>query len=236
MRVALFVLIYFTHSLAFGQHASLVVQGPEQPEMKLFLNGAPWNATSASRIQIDSIGLGVQTVDIQIEDSLKTLLRTSIFTYPNITYVLSLNTEEDSLSLTQHEISTQYSDETNKNLTETVVTDAREMEINVFQPSENQCAIPLTPNDITEVKEQVKLVYFEKEKTQIIEDLLASSCYTVSQINELISLVDNEERRLGLIKITYPNCFNRSEFTSLKSLFLLERYQKEFNSWINSLK
>lgn len=229
------ILLALCTSPGMAQNASLIFNAPEQPHLNLFLDGQPADSAFSASVVIDSLGLGEHTLDVQLEDSARTFMRTSLFAYPGITYFINLQPSETGWQLTQSE-GMNTNEEASREVLDSEIATARPMEVNVFKTAEQKCTMPLTPQEVNKLKTQLKEVYFEKERSQLLADFFESSCFTVSQIRELIGLIDNESRRLDLIKTAYSNCFDRQHFGNLSNEFLLDKYATDFQTWLNAKK
>lgn len=218
-----------------AQNASLIFNRPEQPRLNLFLDGQVVDSALTASVAIDSLGLGEHTLDIQLEDSTRTFMRTSLFAYPGITYFINLQSSEMGWQLTQSE-GMSDEEQVSRAVQDAETAAARPMEVNVFKAVEQKCTLPLTPQEVDDLKIQLKEVYFEKERSRLLADFFESSCFTVAQIRDLIGLIDNESRRLDLIKTAYSNCFDRQRYTELNAEFLLDKYATDFQTWLNTKK
>jgi len=73
---------------------------------------------------------------------------------------------------------------------------------------------------------------FERDREKLLKQILGVSCLTTQQISSLLHQVEDEERRLDLLKRAYSQCFNKHAYQELESLLYLSRSKEDFKKWL----
>ncbi len=206
---------------------------PDSLEVTLFLDGneiaTPFilGEDGAKHLTIDSLSTSKHFVDVLIEDSLQTYLRTDLSLDTSVvpklrliknasTYTLKLDNAEEALA---------------RNYTSIESTSlALDVEVNVSVDA--SCAPPASPLMMQTWTNEIDTFEFERDREKLLKQVLGVSCLTTQQIAVLLREVEDEERRLELLKRAYPKCFNKHAFAELESLLYLSRSKDDFKEWL----
>ena len=119
-----------------------------------------------------------------------------------------------------------------KPTSEVVLDNALEVEVNVGNAL--RCAPPAAPEMVQSWIADLASLDFERERLKLLQRILASSCFTVQQIEALIANIEDEQRRIDLLQIAFGNCFNQQAYDKLKNMLYLDRNQVAFTEWLQS--
>lgn len=95
-----------------------------------------------------------------------------------------------------------------------------------------RCAPPAAPELVQSLLSEIAALDFEREKLKLLRNVFASLCFTVQQIEALISSIEDEQRRFDLLQVAFENCFNQHAYDQLRRLLYLERNQAAFVEWL----
>lgn len=104
------------------------------------------------------------------------------------------------------------------------------VEVNIGQAM--RCAPPAAPELVQTSLSEIAALDFEREKLKLLKKVFASACFTVQQIEALVSSIEDEQRRFDLLQVAFGNCFNQHAYDELLHLLYLERNQAAFVEWL----
>jgi hypothetical protein len=104
------------------------------------------------------------------------------------------------------------------------------VEVNIGQAM--RCAPPAAPELVQASLNEIAALDFEREKLKLLQKFFASSCFTVQQIEALVSSIEDEQRRFDLLQVAFGSCFNQHAYDQLLRLLYLERNQAAFVEWL----
>jgi hypothetical protein len=175
--------------------------------------------------------IGSRLVDVILHLEPMVHLRTTITVDSTQVTKLRIAPDAGSFTLIKEGNLTTAIDYTKPN-SEAYTMPALEVEVNVA--SALRCAPPAAPEVLQTWLAELTVLDFEREKLKSLHAIFESSCLTVQQIEALISSIEDEQRRFGLLKQAYPNCFNQHDFDKLRNLLYLERNQVAFIEWLQN--
>lgn len=175
--------------------------------------------------------IGNRLVDVILHLDPMVHLRTTIKVDSTQITKLRIAPEAGSFTLIKEGNSTTAIDYTKPN-SEAYAVAALEVEVNVA--SALRCAPPAAPEVLQAWLDELTALDFEREKLKSLHAIFDSSCLTVQQIEALITSIEDEQRRFGLLQQAYPNCFNQHAFDNLRNLLYLERNQVAFKEWLQN--
>ncbi len=175
--------------------------------------------------------IGNRLVDVILHLDPMVHLRTTIKVDSTQITKLRIAPEAGSFTLIKEGNSTTAIDYTKPN-SEAFAEAALEVEVNVA--SALRCAPPAAPEVLQAWLDELTTLDFEREKLKSLHAIFDSSCLTVQQIEALITSIEDEQRRFGLLQQAYPNCFNQHAFDNLRNLLYLERNQVAFKEWLQN--
>lgn len=206
---------------------------PDSLEVTLFLDGneiiTPFilGEDGAKHLMLDSLSSSKHYVDVLIEDSLQTYLRTDLSLDTSVvpklrliknssTYTLRLDNAEEALTRNYTSFES--------------VTPTLDVQVNVSVDA--GCAPPASPLMMQTWTNEIDTFEFERDREKLLKQVLGVSCLTTQQISTLLRQVEDEERRLELLKRAYPKCFNKHAYQELVSLLFLSRSRDDFKGWL----
>ena len=93
----------------------------------------------------------------------------------------------------------------------------------------------MSDNTFRQLALEIKANRYESARVAAIREAMNSSDrYTVSQISELLALINTENSRMELAKLSYDNIVDPQNFSSLNSLFTTQANRAELNDFIRS--
>jgi hypothetical protein len=107
-----------------------------------------------------------------------------------------------------------------------------ELEVQVFTVSGDDCAPPALPSDVRNWIADLQEMEFERNREKYLKRILNEECLTISQSRQLISTIDDEEKRLELLKAGHQMSFEKDRYHELNDLLYLDRSQTEFLNWL----
>ena len=99
-----------------------------------------------------------------------------------------------------------------------------------FVPSVIGCSPP--SQNFNQLMLQIAKETFSFKRIGLINKILKNNCLRVSQIRELLESIDYEDKRFELLNLAYQHTYDLNNFYQLKSLFLLEKYTKDFDAFL----
>ncbi len=97
-------------------------------------------------------------------------------------------------------------------------------------PTQVGCSPPTT--NFGTLFQKVKSVDFAFQKEQLITSIVSNHCLKADQIKKLVDQIDYEDKKLEMVKKAYDHTYDQNNFYSLRSLFYLEKYQKDFDHFL----
>ncbi len=123
-------------------------------------------------------------------------------------------------------------DERPQDYTQPNALQSADLEVEVFTLTGDHCAPPALPSDVRNWISDLQDMEFERNREKHLKRILKEECLTLAQARELISVIDDEEKRLELLRAGYKMNFEKDRYHELNDLLYLERSQTEFLNWL----
>lgn len=199
----------------------------EQQQFVVYLNGDTAKSKNGEALVIDSIQEGIHEVNVLMLDSIPTLINTRITLYNGSIENLWIDNRSDTLRLIQS-----AGNAVEDMADVSAVEEVRTVSANIQLIRNTSCALPMTLTQFEFAFEGVRNELFQSKRMSKAKDLIAQSCLSVDQLDELLFLIDNEEKKLQLLLHAEDHIFNLSKAASLGDQFVLSRYRKQFDQWL----
>lgn len=221
-----FLLFLLLARWAFSQ-ASLNLAPFEQQAFVVYLNGDTTKSVNGEPIVIDSIQEGIHEVNVLLLDSAPTLINTRITLYNGSFENLWIDNRSDTLRLVQ------LAGKAVEDVTDVAsVEELRTVSANIQVIRNSSCALPMTAIQFEQSFEDVREELFQSKRMSKARNLISSNCLSVEQLDQLLFLIDNEEKKLELLLHAEDHIFNLSKAASLGKQFVLSKYRKQFDQWL----
>ena len=221
-----FLLFLLLARWAFSQ-ASLNLAPFEQQAFVVYLNGDTTKSVNGEPIVIDSIQEGIHEVNVLLLDSVPTLINTRITLYNGSFENLWIDNRSDTLRLVQ------LAGKAVEDVTDVAsVEELRTVSANIQVIRNSSCALPMTAIQFEQSFEDVREELFQSKRMSKARNLISSNCLSVEQLDQLLFLIDNEEKKLELLLHAEDHIFNLSKAASLGKQFVLSKYRKQFDQWL----
>lgn len=230
MRVLLLLPFLFISVLTFAQ-SSLSIEIVEAAPFVVYFNSDSTLSDLGQPIHLDSIPTGMHPFDIVVLDSVKTLLSSSVILYDGIDTQLLIENSSDSIQL----LIPNQGLSSDMNVTE-MALNSRTLQANVMEGFSNTCPLPMNRVDFNKVVNEINEYSFQRERVKSLNKVVGSNCLTTNQLDQLLSLIDDEGKKLDLIILCEDHIFDLRNAKHLSTQFILIRYQDQFNNWLIMVK
>ena len=225
-----FLLIFLLSKWGLAQ-ATLNLAPLEEQQFIVYLNGDTTKSKNGESVVIDNIQEGIHEVNVLLLDSIPKLINTRITLYRGSVQNLWIDNRSDTLLLIQS--AGNFTGISAGDFTEIEgLKEGRTLASNIQVVKNSSCALPMTQSQFKQAFENVRSELFQSNRMIKSIELISKNCLSVAQLNELLFLIDNEEKKLELLLYTEDHIFNLSKASSLGEQFVLSRYKKQFNSWL----
>lgn len=226
-RFAFFILITSLLMLSTtvkAQYATLMIEVPDSLTYSLFVGGESLLDDHQGNAIVDSLPPGTCLVDIIIENGTVTHLRADmrIDTLRPAELVLSID------SLNRYRL--ERNDRPAK-IDYTLPADqaANDLTVEMNVTDATTCAPPLATFKFERLIREIEGMSFERDRVKKLQAIFGQECLTTLQIRSLVSLIEDDGRRLELLVKSHGSCFDASAFHRLGDLLYLTRNQTRFN-------
>ncbi len=202
---------------------------PDTLRYALYLNGSLSSADHQGSLRVDTLQAGDCLIDLMVHGNPMTHVRASLTLDTLQLAELELVTDVQlRYRLVRHDLNHTV-DYTKPNAT----TQSQALDLVVTQVERAGCAPPLAPSLFERKINEIEALPFERDKLKRLKPWLESTCLTTAQIRTVAELIEDEERRLEVLRAAYSVCFDRSEFASLIDLIYLSRSRELFILMVN---
>lgn len=233
-RISITLILLTLLSVAsHAQVGAIQFTSPDSLDIELYLDGNivadahVLNDAGDRAILLDSLSLSTHYIDVLVQDSLNTFLRTELvidsLSIPEIqltqvggAYTLRL---VNPVSLTR--------DFTSLEATQSTL----QVQVNISE--QTTCGPPASPAMMQAWLHEIVQYEFERDRSKLLKQVLGVSCLTTQQIEQLVSQIEDEERRVELLKKGYEKCFNRRSYDELSNMLYLSRNKEAFQDWLD---
>lgn len=209
----------------------LELQAPDSISYSLFVAGKPLLEMVSGTQKIDSIASGACLIDVLVHDSVATYLRADLRKKANFPLVLSLerNAEDQSAPYVLRKKRAEGEPE---DYTHPAGQAETSLQVEVLLTAKSTCAPPASPASLAAAMGELESTHFERERVNKMERLFSDNCLTTKQIGQLVELIEDESRRLGLLKRAYKHCFDPDNYKQLSHLLYLSKSKESFSTWL----
>ncbi|MFT4683079.1 MAG: hypothetical protein ACI87M_000577 [Yoonia sp.] len=218
----------------WAQQAAMEFIAPDSLDVTLFVDGNEIERAftlgedGAQHLLLDSLTPSIHYIDVLIEDSLQTYLRTDLTLDTVIVPKLRLIQNANSFTLQLDNAA----EALQRNYT-SIESVSRTLDVQVNVSVEAGCAPPASPLMMQTWNNEIDTFEFERDREKLLKQVLGVSCLTTQQISSLLHQVEDEERRLDLLKRAYSQCFNKHAYQELETLLYLTRSKENFKEWLS---
>lgn len=222
----LFSLFFWTGLEA--QTCSISLNNADSLEFSLFLGGKPVLEKTRESVSLDSLSCASLLIDLFVHDSTGTYLRTDLELDTAWTPQLALVNDSNIVTLQL------LNPRAVRDYVSLPQNASMELAVNRMEVSTVNCFPPSTPDEVQSILSQLDQLDFERQRIGLLEREIPKLCLTTDQIQALIETIDDESKRLSLLRIAHPHCYNKADYSSLVNLLYLERSIKSFKNEILS--
>ena len=231
--LTLILLALFSVS-SHAQAGALQFVSPDSLDIELYLDetmveeAAALNEDGDLSILLDSLSLAEHYLDVLIQDSLNTFLRTELQIDSLTIPVIALTQVGETYTLELANPGAVTRDFTSFEASQATL----QVQVNVSEQA--TCGPPASPAMMQAWMNEIVTYEFERDRSKLLKQVLGVSCLTTQQIELLVSQVEDEERRVELLKKGYEKCFNRRSYDQLSNMLYLSRNKEAFYNWLES--
>ncbi len=224
---------------ASAQGTSLTVIADEGEKFTLEVNNSMQNSTPESRVTATNLWGPSIKVKIYIEGAQVAPVSKSIFYKPNADfyYVLHRNAKGvyviDPVSASYEPSVKESSAAATPAAKETKATENKAAK-ETKEAKGNGCSEPLTADEFVPVYASVSARPFEGTRLSGAKTVVVDKCVTVSQLLELLYLLDLETSRLDLAKYAYVHIYDPGNYSDVDAVFRSASSVESLHKYINS--
>jgi hypothetical protein len=240
IQFCIFAALLMLWGKAFSQGTTLTVIADNAEKFTMEVNGSTQNSTPHARVTATDLFGPTIKVKVFIDGVEVAPVSKTVFNKPatDFYYVLHKNAKG------VYVLDAVSSDYTPKVKEETTATPpVKETKATAAEPKdtkaaskESGCTEPLTTEEFVGVYASVSARPFEPNKLSGAKNVVVEKCITVTELKELIYLLDYESSRLELAKYAYAHIFDPGNYSEVDDVFHSSSSVESLHSYINSKK